>query len=232
MSAGRTDLEELGIRERWNSLNEYFVLIERRGIALNLATLAGHGNIRGSIVGYEDRRPTPDELSEMLHLLRQAIDDGAIGMSSGLIYPPGVYSDTEELVELAGILKQNGLIYTSHMRSEADGLVESVREIMRIGRESGARVHISHIKTAGERNWWKADEVIGLIEQARQTGVSLTCDRYPYTASSTDLDSLLPAWAYAGGNDEEMKRLMDPVDRERISKEIQAVAGKVTTGIR
>ena len=210
------DLKELGIREQWNTLEEYYALLAKKGIALNLATLAGHGNIRGSVMGYDDRMPTEDDFSEMSALLRTAIDEGAIGLSTGLIYPPGVYSKTEELIGLAKVLKKKGLIYASHMRSEGEMLVESVQEVIRIGREADIKVHISHIKTAGEKNWHKAEKVIALLEDARNSGVRLTCDRYPYIASSTDLDSLLPAWTYEGGNDEEMKRLMDPVDSERI----------------
>ena len=215
------DLIDLGIRERWNSLEEYYALVAKRGIALNLASLAGHGNIRGSVMGYDDRMPTEDDLSKMSALLRAAIDEGAIGLSTGLIYPPGVYAKTDELIELSKVLKQKNLLYTSHMRSEGDMLVESVHEVIRIGREADIRVHISHIKTAGEKNWHKAENVIALLEDARNSGVQLTCDRYPYIASSTDLDSLLPAWTYEGGNDEEMKRLMNPADSERIRQEIQ-----------
>jgi N-acyl-D-amino-acid deacylase len=216
------DLKDLGIRERWNTLDEYFTLVAERGTALNLATLAGHGNIRGSVMGYDDKEPSEDEFSRMSALLKAAIDEGAIGLSTGLIYPPGVYAKTEELVELSKALKQKGLVYTSHMRSEGDRLVESVQEVIRIGREADIQVHISHIKTAGERNWKKAEKVISLLEDARGAGLQLTCDRYPYTASSTDLDSLLPAWTYEGGNAEEMKRLMNTEDRERIRHELQA----------
>jgi len=220
------DLNELGIPERWNTLEEYFTLLEKRGMALNLATLVGHGNIRGSVMGYDDRLPTEDNLSEMSALLRTAIDEGAIGLSTGLIYPPGLYSKTDELIGLSKVLKQKGLVYASHMRSEGEMLVESVQEVIRIGREADVRVHISHIKTAGEKNWHKAEKVIALLEDAINSGIYLTCDRYPYTASSTDLDTLLPAWAYEGGNEEEIKRLMNPEDGERIRKEIQSRTGK------
>jgi N-acyl-D-amino-acid deacylase len=220
------DLKELGIRERWNSLSEYYTLAEKKRIALNLATLAGHGNIRGSVIGYDDRMPTEEDFSKMSALLKRSIDEGAIGLSTGLIYPPGVYAKTEELIELAKLLREHRLIYTSHMRSEGETLVEAVREVIMIGRAAEVKVHISHIKTAGERNWQKAEKVITLLEDARRSGVLLTCDRYPYIASSTDLDSLLPAWTYQGGNEEELKRLLDPVERERISQEVKIQTGK------
>ena len=220
------DLKELGIREQWNTLREYYDLLTKKGIALNVATLAGHGNIRGSVMGYADKVPSEDDISKMSSILNAAIDEGAIGLSTGLIYPPGVYSKTEELIVLAKHLKKKGLIYASHMRSEGEMLVESVQEVIRIGREAGIKVHISHIKTAGERNWHKAERVIELLEEARRSGVRLTCDRYPYIASSTDLDAVLPAWTYEGGNDQEMKRLKDPADSVRIGQEIRAQTGK------
>jgi len=127
-------------------------------------------------------------------------------------------------VELSKILNRKGLLYTSHMRSESDTLLESVQEVIRIGREANTRVHISHIKTAGEKNWHKAEKVIALLETARHSGIHLTCDRYPYTASSTDLDSVLPSWTYEGGNEEEIRRLMSPAESERISQEIRGQA--------
>jgi N-acyl-D-amino-acid deacylase len=218
------DLRELGIPERWHTLGDYFALVRKKGIAVNIAMLAGHGNIRGSVVGYDDRRPSPQEMKEMLRLLRETIEDGAIGFSTGLIYPPGIYSETEELIELAKTLGDKGLIYASHMRSEGTMLVEAVKEVIRIGREAGIKVHISHIKTAGQQNWHKAEEVISLLTGTIRSGGRVTCDRYPYTASSTDLDAVLPSWAYAGGNDEELRRLQDEGERARIVKELKEQA--------
>jgi len=220
------DLNDLGIHERWNTLEEYFTLVMKQGVALNMATLAGHGNIRGSVIGYEGRAPSDDDISKMSVLLEAAIEEGAIGLSSGLIYPPGVYSKTEELVELAKVAGKKRLVYASHMRSESDMLLESVQEVIRIGREADAKVHISHIKTSGEKNWQKVGDVIALLEAARHSGIELTCDRYPYTASSTDLDSMLPAWTYEGGNEEEIRRLKSPDDRERIRQEIRSQTAK------
>jgi N-acyl-D-aspartate/D-glutamate deacylase len=227
------DLRELGILERWNTLEEYFALLEKRGIGLNIATLAGHGNIRGSTIGFEDRRPSGRELSDMCGLLRDATEQGAIGLSTGLIYPPGVYSDTGELVELSKVLRERALIYTSHMRSEGERLIEAVAEVIEIGRKAGVKVHISHIKAAGKENWHKADEACSMLEEARGSGIMLTCDRYPYTASSTELDSILPSWTYAGGNEEEMKRLRDDETRARIAEEVgrQVLSGDYWKGV-
>ncbi len=210
------DLKELGIKERWNTFSEYFALVEKRGLALNSAFLAGHGNIRGSVVGYEDRTPSHEELDGMAALLEEAIEQGAIGFSTGLIYPPGIYSDTEELIHISKRLCSRDLIYASHMRSEGERLTQAVEEVIRIGEESGARVHISHIKTAGERNWEKAEDVFSLLKEARNKGLKITCDRYPYIASSTDLDAILPSWVFEAGNDEELRRLQDNKEKDRI----------------
>lgn len=215
------DLRELGIRERWSTLDEYFELVEQRGTGVNTANLVGHGNLRGAVVGYDDKKPSPGELAAMQGLLSDAVASGAIGLSTGLIYPPGTYSDTSELAALGRVLHERDLIYTSHMRSEGTRLLEAVDEVIRIGREAGIKVHISHIKTAGELNWHKADAVITLLQQVRSEGLRLTCDRYPYIASSTDLDSILPSWVFAGGNDDELRRLNDPSARRRIEEEIR-----------
>jgi N-acyl-D-amino-acid deacylase len=180
------DLKELGITERWNSVSEFCSVLEKRGLALNTAMLIGHGNIRGSVVGYDNRQPSDAELLRMKQLLDISIQEGGIGLSTGLIYPPGIYSETDELVALAKVLKPYGLIYTSHMRSEGTALLESVQEVMAISRAAGIRAHISHIKTAGQQNWHKSDAAIALIMAAKEEGVGISCDRYPYIASSTD----------------------------------------------
>ena len=239
------DLKELDIRERWARFNQYFHILEKQGIAINFLTLAGHGNIRASVIGYEDKLPDDIELKKLKTLLKKAISEGALGLSTGLIYPPGVYSKTEELIELCKVLSEsfNPLtshfnpfvspkpplrgtskggfgIYTTHMRSEGDKLIESIEETIRIGKEAGIKVHISHIKTSGKENWHKVGRVISLMEESRKEGVSLTCDAYPYTASSTDLDTVLPAWVYSGGREGELKRLKNSRIREKIKKQI------------
>jgi N-acyl-D-amino-acid deacylase len=212
------DLRDLDIRDRWSTLTEYFEILGKRRIPYNFVTLAGHGNIRACIAGYEDRRLTTGERKKMKALLMKTVREGAIGLSTGLIYPPGVYSDTDELVELAGCV--NKLVYTSHMRSEGDRLVEAVEEVITISKRSGIKAHISHIKTSGVNNWSKIDHVVRMIEKAKKENVRLTCDRYPYIASSTDLDTLLPSWAYEGGTGEELEKLKDPILRGKIRKQI------------
>ncbi|MGD0886667.1 MAG: D-aminoacylase [Thermodesulfovibrionales bacterium] len=214
------DFEELAIKERWNTFGEYFSLLESRGLAINFASLVGHGNVRASAIGYDDRRPNKDEMDRMRVLLKGAVHEGAIGFSTGLIYPPGVYSETEELVMLAQCISDR--MYATHMRSEGDELLESIEETLKIGRETGISVHVSHIKTGGRENWRKIDNVISDIEKARNSGIRVTADRYPYTAASTDLDAVLPSWTYAGGAKEELRRLKDIQVRARIRSEVLA----------
>jgi len=217
------DLKELGIKERWSNLTEYFRILKDRRIALNFVTLAGHGNIRASVIGYKDKKPTATALKKMGALLKKTVDSGAIGLSTGLIYPPGIYSDTEELINLlkqSAISNQLSAIYTSHMRSEGRQLIESIQEIIRIGEEADIKVHISHIKTSGKENWHKIAEAISLISGARKRGIKVTCDRYPYTASSTDLDTILPSWTYNGGAEQELERLKSSTVQEKIKKEV------------
>lgn len=218
------DLREYDIRERWSTLSEYLGVLAGRKPSLNFVTLAGHGNIRASVLGYKNKIPDRSEMQKMRTLLRETIEQGAIGLSTGLIYPPGVYSATEELIDLLNFSsftpQPSKFIYASHMRSEGDRLTESIEEIIRIGKESGMHVHISHIKTSGQKNWHKIDEALSLIEDAIRNDIPVTCDRYPYTASSTDLDTVVPAWAYEGGSEAELGRLTGPDIRDQIRTEI------------
>lgn len=213
-----SDLQELGIDERWSTLAEYLRLLEKRKLVINFATLAGHGNLRASVIGYADRKADSTDLEKMKSLLGDSVLEGAIGISTGLIYPPGVYATTEEILELAR--SQNQLIYASHLRSEGEELIEAVDEIVKVGKESGIAVHISHVKTGGRDNWHKVDDVISKIEKARSERVRITCDRYPYTAASTDLDAVLPSWTYAGGAEQELERLKDSEMRAQIREQI------------
>ncbi len=217
------DLKEHGIPERWESFSEYFSILAARGPALNYATLVGHGNLRASVMGYVERAPTADELDRMRLLLEEAMDAGALGLSTGLIYPPGIYSKPDEIEALAthgNALREGFFVYASHMRSEGDRLLESIRETLEVARASGARVNISHLKASDKSNWHKAQEAIGLLEAAREEGLEVSCDRYPYTASSTDLDAVLPAWMYEGGAAQELERLKDPEVRARLHREL------------
>lgn len=214
------DLKELDIKERWTTFGDYFLILERKGIGLNFSTLVGHGNIKGAVLGYDDRKPSEEEMVRMEDLLEEALREGAIGLSTGLCYPPGVYSSVEEIIELSKAVSRNRGIYTSHIRSEGDRLLESVEEAISIGKETSIPVQISHLKTSGKKNWGKIYSLFDLIEGSRNEGVDITCDRYPYTASSTDLDAILPSWTYEGGNEKELGRLKSSKFKEKIKKEI------------
>jgi N-acyl-D-amino-acid deacylase len=174
MARREDDLREYDIKERWSTLGEYLSILEKTEPTLNFATLAGHGSVRASVMGYANRAPSGSDTAEMKRLLSEALYHGAIGFSTGLIYPPGIYSSTGELSVLArhGRKVSTGpFIYTSHMRSESDGLIEAIEEALSIGADSGVGVHISHIKTAGRENWHKADDAITLMDGARNKGV-------------------------------------------------------------
>lgn len=217
------ELQQLGINERWHDFNEYLAILQNKGIALNFTTLCGHGNLRASIIGYGNIPCESYMLEKMNALFSESLNQGAIGLSTGLIYPPGIYSDSHEIKELLKTARANinrPIIYTSHMRSEGDRLIEAIEETILIGRETGVHVHISHIKTSGEQNWNKIDRALGLIDEAVYSGIQITCDSYPYIASSTDLDSILPSWVFDGGVEEELKRLRDPQKLKMIKLEL------------
>jgi N-acyl-D-amino-acid deacylase len=212
---------EYGIEPTWRTFAEYFDYIETfGGTAVNVASLAGHGNLRASVVGYSDKPASKDAIANMQRLMDDAMTDGALGISTGLIYPPGIYADTHELVEVSRAAARRGGIYTSHIRSENDLLMESVDEAIAIARNADIPVHISHVKASRKRNWHKFPMVLEAIEAARREGLDITCDCYPYTASWTGLDALLPAWTYDGGNEAELERLADSGARARIETEL------------
>jgi N-acyl-D-amino-acid deacylase len=175
----------------WNSISDYFDVLEEQGIAINTAYYVPHGIVRMHVMGMESREPTLDELDRMKELVRQGMEDGAIGMSTGLIYPPGSFAKTPELIELARVVAEYGGIYASHIRDESAKLAEAMAEAIEIGEAAGARIQIAHHKAHGKSNWGRVVDSIHLIEEARQRGVDVTADQYPYTASSTVLAAAL-----------------------------------------
>jgi len=205
-----------GVARPFTRLADYREAMSVMALPVNRAPLIGHATLRAGVVGYEDRAPTADELARMRRLLEQALDDGAFGMSTGLVYPPGQFAATEELIALGEVLHRHGRRYTSHLRDEIDHVVEAVEEALRIGREAGVGIQISHHKVAGARYRGRADVTLELIEQARADGVDVTIDVYPYSAASTLLAALLPPWANAGTLTERNTRLRDRVARDRI----------------
>src|SRR5687767_2314341 len=184
--------------------------------AVNWASMIGAGSIRQRVVGNDDRPATPDELARMIEEVRQGLQAGAVGLSSGLEYTPGGFATVDELIALAGPLKGTGLPYASHMRNEDDELLASIEEAIAVGRRAGVPVQISHLKVQGGRNWWKTDTVLRLIEEAKKHGTDVMFDRYPYIAYQTGLSNLFPLWSRDGGSAEFLKRLDDPAVAPRI----------------
>jgi N-acyl-D-amino-acid deacylase len=204
----------------WRGVGEFLVAVERRRTITNIAALVGHGTVRIAAMGFENRDPDARELQDMKTMVAESLDEGAFGMSSGLIYPPGLFSRTPEMIELCKVAAGRGGIYTTHMRGETDMVIDSVRESILVGEHSGAAVEISHHKTAGRDNWGKSVESLGLIDQARQRGVDVTCDVYPYIAASTILGALLPPWVHEGGVEKLLERLRVAGNRRRIADEM------------
>jgi N-acyl-D-amino-acid deacylase len=204
----------------WESMRDYLDHLDG-DVSLNVASLVGHGNVRAAVVGYDDRAPTADELDEMCDLVAESMADGAVGLSTGLFYPPGSFAETDEVVALARIAADHDGFYATHMRSESDGLIDSVEETIEIGRRAGVPVQISHHKAIGPDNWGKVRYTLRRMELARERdGVDVQCDQYPYVASSTSLGALLPNWAHDGGDDALLDRLRDDETRERIRGEL------------
>jgi len=204
-------------------LDEYLHSVEETGIALNLGMLIGHNAVRAEVMGNDNRAPTPGEQAQMDALVKAAMDDGAFGMSTGLIYLPGTYSEMDEVISLARVVSAEGGIYASHMRSEFDRIIEAIQEAITIGREAGLPIHISHFKVADNSMWGDSTITLGLVESARLEGLDVTVDQYPYTAASTGLANVIPAWARAGTREDFQARLDDPETRARIKSESMAI---------
>jgi len=206
----------------WSDLAAYRAAISGAGMLTNLAPLVGHGSIRAATLGFADRAPTSDELRAMVRFAEEALAQGAAGISTGLVYAPGMYSRTEEIVAIARALRGTGRPYATHIRGETDMVADSVREAIGIGREAGVPVHISHHKAAGKDNWGRTAETLAIVDAARAEGLDVTLDVYPYTAGSTLLHSILPPWAQAKGMAAMVARLRDPAARMRIKRDFAA----------
>ncbi|MBS3766462.1 D-aminoacylase [Candidatus Bipolaricaulota bacterium] len=205
----------------WRSPKEYFRKVESQGISMNIAPLIGHGTVRIAAMGFDNRSPDKEEKEDMKKMVKEAMEAGAFGLSSGLIYPPGSYSSTQELTDLAGVVSEYGGIYSSHIRGESDDVLNAFKEAIEIGEKGDLGVQISHHKIAGKQNWGKSGESLRTIMDARARGVEVTSDQYPYTAGSTGLSSLLPDWAHEGGTDRLLDRLKNRDTREEIKKDIK-----------
>ncbi len=217
-------MKELGVQRQgdihyaidWTTLGEYLDKLERRGIAPNVASYVGAGTVRNYVLGERDVQPTAAQLEQMRGLVRQAMEQGALGVTTALIYSPNEYARTPELIALASESARCGGLYSVHMRSEGDRLLEGVQETVEIARASGGPAEIYHLKAAGKRNWSKLDALIGAVEAARQSGVRITADMYVYTAGATGLDAAMPPWVQDGGLEAWIARLKDPQVRPRV----------------
>ena len=222
------DMKKLAIEQQgdvkypieWTTLGEYLSYLQDRGIAPNVASFVGATTVRQHVLGEKDVDPNPEQLQRMRALVRQAMEEGALGVGSSLIYPPAAFAETDELVALVTEAGKCGGMYISHMRSEGDRLVESVDELIEISRRSGAPAEIYHLKQAGRANWHKLDEVIARVEKARAEGLKITADMYTYTAGGTGLAASMPPWVQDGGNEALLQRLKDPQVVARVKAEM------------
>ena len=197
-------------------MKAYFDFIDSLGMSINVAALMGHNNIRKQVMGTANRHATAQEMQKMEAIADKAMKEGAVGMSTGLIYIPGTFAPTEEVVALAKVVAQNGGVYASHIRNEEDKVAEAVKEAIEIGRQAKLPVEISHFKVNGQNNWGRSDETLNLVKNARKEGIEVTIDQYPYTASSTNLGVLLPDWVLADGQDSILARLKNPSIRAKV----------------
>lgn len=205
----------------WTSLGEYLDRLGSKKISPNVASFVGAGTVRQAVLGSDDVQPTPAQLAEMQKLVREAMEQGALGLTDALIYTPATFAKTPELTALAKVSAQCGGIYTVHMRSEGDRIEQAVQETIDIAEASGAPAEIYHFKLAGKANWGKFDAVVGMIEAARKRGTRISANMYNYTAGATGLDASMPSWVQAGGNQAWVARLKDPATRANVKAEMQ-----------
>jgi N-acyl-D-amino-acid deacylase len=226
----KTDqLEEQGdikYKIKWTSLKEYLDFVEKKGISCNVASFVGSGTVRIFVLGYEDRVPNKEELEKMKDLVGQAMEDGALGVGSSLIYAPLFYAKTDELIELCKVASQYGGMYISHIRSEGDDIFNALNELIKISKVAKLPAEIYHIKVAGKTNWNKLDSVFSIIENAQREGLKISADMYTYNASATGLDASMPPWVQEGGLKEWQKRLQDPKIRKQVIEEMRTPTSK------
>ena len=220
IQSDRSGYQHFKITPDWRTFREYFVRLEKQGMGINLASYVGATQVRRMVLGDDDKQPTPAQLGQMRTLVREAMKDGAVGVSTALQYPPAPYAKTEELIALATEAGKVGGIYSTHMRNEGDSVLEAIDETLRIGREAHIPVEIWHIKVAGKNNWGRMPEVVAKINAARAAGTDVNADTYAYTAWYNDFSAFIPPWAHDGGTARLVERLKDPVPREKIRKDM------------
>jgi len=205
----------------WKNVGDFAVKVEKSGIIQNMAFLLGHGTLRIAAKGFDSSSATESEIGKMRALLVEGMDEGAYGMSAGLIYSPGSYADAREMAAVASVLGDRGGLFTIHIRNESNMLIEAIEEAVAIAEESGANLHVSHLKAGGRPNWGKVHGALAILEEARERGVNATCDAYPYTAGMTTITALLPPWALEGGVDKMLERLADGNQRKAMADDLQ-----------
>ena len=221
VKADRVGYEHLRIDPDWRTYGQYFARLEKQGIGINVADYVGATQVRRMVLGDDDKQPTPAQLDQMRALVREAMEQGAVGVSTSLQYPPAPYARTEELIALAAEAARFGGVYATHMRSEGDGILAALDEAIRIGREAQIPVEIWHLKVAGKSNWGRMPEVVAKIEAARRAGVDVAADTYAYPAWYNSLSAFVPPWAHDGGTEKLIARLRDPALRARIRKDME-----------
>ena len=220
IESGRSGYEHFKITPDWRTFREYFARLEKQGMGINLASYVGATQVRRVVLGDDDKQPTPAQLGQMQALVRDAMKDGAVGVSTALQYPPAPYAKTDELIALATEAGKSSGIYATHMRNEADSVLEAIDEALRIGREAHVPVEIWHIKVAGKNNWGRMPEVVAKINAARASGADVSADTYAYTAWYNDFSAFIPPWAHDGGTAKLVERLKDPATRDKIRKDM------------
>ena len=205
----------------WTSLHEYLTHLEERGISPNVASFLGAATPRKYVIGHEDRPPTPEELDQMRQIVRTAMEEGALGVASSLMYPPGLFADTSELVELSKVAAEYNGMYISHMRDEGAHMIEAIEELLTIAREANIRAEIYHLKSSGQPNWHLFDEAVAMVQDARAEGLEITADVYTYPAGATGLNVTIPPWVQEGGFEASLDRMSDPATRARIIEEMR-----------
>jgi N-acyl-D-amino-acid deacylase len=204
----------------WTTLAEYLEFLERRGISPNVASFIGAATPRKYVIGHEDREPTPAELDQMRDLVRGAMEEGALGVASSLMYPPGLFAKTDELIALSEVAAEYNGMYISHMRDEGAHMIEAIEELLTIAREADIRAEIYHFKSSGKSNWHLFDEAVAMVERARAEGLQITADVYTYPAGATGLNASIPPWVQEGGFSASLERMKNPVLRKRIAREM------------
>jgi N-acyl-D-amino-acid deacylase len=210
----------------WLALGQYLEFLEKSGISTNVASFVGAGTVRANVLGYANRAPTSDELEQMKDLVRTSMKEGAMGLTNALIYTPDYFASTDEIIEMAKVASEYGGMYTSHIRSEGNQLLQGIDELIKISREAKIPAEIYHFKAAGVSNWWKMDSAIARIEAARASGLRITADMYTYIAGATGLDASMPPWVQEGGYKAWAARLKDPEIRRRVKEEMRTPTDK------